>query len=108
MIAKVRTPADVFIPYFDKGRLHDYLKLAAALRSAGIGAEVYPDPKKLGVQLKYADRNGFRVALIAGSMEFDSGVCQVKNLADGSRRDVPLTPGAAEVVAAVEGVLRDQ
>ncbi len=32
MIEKVATPAPVFIPYFDSSRLHDYLKLAAALR----------------------------------------------------------------------------
>ena len=37
------------------------------LRAAGIGVEVFPDPKKLGQQLKYADRRGFRVALIAGA-----------------------------------------
>ena len=50
----------VFIPYFDAARLHDYLRLAAKLRAAGIGVEVYPEPKKLGQQLKYADRRGFR------------------------------------------------
>ena len=80
MIEKVATPAPVFIPYFDKDRLHDYLRLAAALRAAGIGVEVFPDPKKLGQQLKYADRRGFRVALIAGGNEFQAGVCQVKDL----------------------------
>ena len=67
MIEKVATPAPVFIPYFDADRLHDYLRLAAALRAAGIGVEVFPEPKKLGQQLKYADRRGFRVALIAGA-----------------------------------------
>ena len=66
MVEKVATPAPVFIPYFDEDRLHDYLRLAAALRAAGIGVEVFPEPKKLGQQLKYADRRGFRVALIAG------------------------------------------
>ena len=35
MIEKVSTPAPVFIPYFDKDRLHDYLRLAAAIRAAG-------------------------------------------------------------------------
>ncbi len=52
MIEKVATPAPVFIPYFDPSRLHDYLKLAAVLRAAGIGVEVFPEPKKLGQQLK--------------------------------------------------------
>ncbi len=105
MIEKVATPAPVFIPYFDKQRLHDYLRLAAALRAAGIGAEVFPDAKKLGQQLKYADRRGFRIALIAGGDEFQAGTCQVKDLQTGEKQDVPLEPNAASVVAAVKSLL---
>ena len=78
MIDKVRTPAPVFIPYFDKDRLDDYLQLAAQLRAAGIGVEVFPEPKKLGQQLAYADRRGFRVAIIAGQREFDAGACRTE------------------------------
>jgi histidyl-tRNA synthetase len=105
MIEKVATPAEVFIPYFDKTRLHAYLKLAARLRAAGIGVEVYPDPKKLGQQLKYADRRGFRVALIAGADEFDAGRVQVKDLEKAQQRDVPLEEDAASVIAAVREIL---
>ncbi len=54
MIAKIATPAPVFIAYFDPTRLHDYLRLASQLRQAGIGAEVYPDPQRLGPQPRYA------------------------------------------------------
>ena len=105
MIEKISTPAPVFIPYFDEDRLHDYLRLAAALRAAGIGVEFFPDPKKLGQQLKYADRRGFRVALIAGGDEFQSGVCQVKDLQTGTKQDVPLEPDGASIIAAVKGIL---
>jgi histidyl-tRNA synthetase len=105
MIEKVATPAPVFIPYFDKTRLSDYLELAAALRAAGIGVEVYPDPKKLGQQLKYADRRGHRVALIAGENEFSAGTCQVKDLQKAEQHDVPLEPDAQSVIAAVKGIL---
>ncbi len=104
-VEKVATPAPVFIPYFDRDRLHDYLRLAAALRAAGIGVEVYPEPKKLGQQLKYADRRGFRIALIAGQQEFERGVCQLKDLATASQQDVPLEPDAASVITAVRGLL---
>jgi histidyl-tRNA synthetase len=106
MIEKVATPAPVFVAYFDPTRLHDYLKLAAAVRAAGIGVEVFPEPKKLGQQLKYADRRGFRVALIAGSQEFASGQCQVKDLQSGGQRDVPLEPDAKCLVAALHEILR--
>jgi histidyl-tRNA synthetase len=105
MVEKVATPAPVFIPYFDPQRLSDYLRLAAAIRAAGIGVEVYPEPKRLGQQLKYADRRGFRVAIVAGSDEFQSGSCQVKDLATGSQRSVPLEPDARSVVAAVMEIL---
>ena len=105
MIEKVATPAPVFIPYFDPERLGQYLALASALRAAGIGVEVFPDPKKLGQQLKYADRRGFRVALIAGGNEFQAGVCQVKDLQTGAKQDVPLEANAASLIAAVQRIL---
>ncbi|MBN2477379.1 MAG: histidine--tRNA ligase [Pirellulales bacterium] len=105
MIEKVATPAPVFIPYFDRDRLHDYLRLAAAVRAAGIGVEVFPEPKKLGQQLKYADRRGFRVALIAGESEFEQRTCRIKDLAAGQQQDVPLEDDAASILAAIETIL---
>ena len=84
LIERVNTPAPIFIPFFDATRLHDYLALATQLRSAGLGVEVYAEAKKLGQQLKYADRRGFRLAIIAGDRELDSETCQVKDLKDGS------------------------
>lgn len=89
MIQPVRTPAPVMIAYFDKDRLNDYLSIAQAVRSAGIGCEVYPDSKKLPAQLKYADQRGFQAAIIAGSRELDGGTLQVKNLAAKSSTEVP-------------------
>ena len=46
MLPKVVTPAEVFIPYFDAARLHDYLRLAAQIRRGGFGVEVYPDAQE--------------------------------------------------------------
>jgi histidyl-tRNA synthetase len=106
MIEKVGTPAPVFIPYFDKDRLHDYLRLASALRAAGIGVEVFCDAKRLGDQLKYADRRGFRIALIAGGNEFQAGVCQVKDLQSGTKQDVPLEPpDYSKIIASLKEIL---
>jgi histidyl-tRNA synthetase len=100
-----RTPAQVFVAYFDRAHLGDYFRLAAALRAAGVAVEVYPDPVKLGKQLQYADRKGFRLALIAGEREFAAGECQVKNLASGESTSVPLADGAAAVVDEVRRIL---
>ena len=104
MIEKVRTPAPVLVAYFDPQRLDDYLAIAATLRAAGIGVEVFPDPKKLGQQLQYADRRGFRVAVIAGEREFAAGRCQVKDLASGQSVEAPLA-NSLELVEAVRKIV---
>ena len=96
MVGQIATPAPVFVPYFDRDRLSDYLRLAARVRSAGVGAEVYTDPKKLGQQLKYADRRGFRVALIVGGNELQQNICQVKDLSTGDAEEVTLDGDALE------------
>jgi histidyl-tRNA synthetase len=80
LIPKTASAADVFIPLFDADRINDYFALASIVRGAGLSAEVYPEAKKLGQQLKYADQRGFKVALIAGSQELDAGEVQIKNL----------------------------
>ena len=78
----------VFIAYFDEDYRDDYLHLASNLRVAGIGAEVYPDPKKLGAQLKYADAQEFQIAVIAGGNEWSENRCQLKTLATKESVDV--------------------
>jgi histidyl-tRNA synthetase len=105
MIERVTTPAPVFVAYFVESRLSDYLRIAAALRRAGLGAELFPEAKKLGQQLKYADRRGFRVAIIVGEDEFAAGTCQVKDLATGQSTTVRRDEGAEEVVATVMKIL---
>ena len=91
--------------YFDAARLHDYLRLAAELRAAGLRVELYPEAKKLGAQLKYADRRGFKVAIISGESEFAAGQVQVKNLASGESQTATVKDGAGSLVAAVRAIL---
>lgn len=98
MIEPVRTPAEIFIPFFESDRLVDYLQLAAELRSAGLGVEVFPEPKKLGKQLQYADKRGHRVALVAGEQEFAAGECQVKDLVSGGSVTVSYSARNAEAI----------
>jgi len=105
MIAASRTPAPVLIVYFDRDRLHDYLQLAEMVRAHGVGAELYPEPKKIGAQLKYADSRGFRVALVAGSSELESGTCQVKNLADQTSREVSWRDDPQDLIRVISELL---
>ena len=98
MLEKVSSPVKVLIPYFDRALTQEYIRLASLLRRHGIGAEVYPDAKKLGQQLKYADRKGFSAALILGSGELEKGVVQVKNLKAQTQEDVPYAEGGEELL----------
>lgn len=75
------TPAQVLMVQFDAARLGDYQRVARMLRSAGIATEVYPEAKKVGPQLAFAEKRGFKLALIAGPSEFEQGVWKVKDLA---------------------------
>src|SRR5260370_324940 len=67
LLEKVSTPAPVLMVEFLPARLGDYQRMARHLRRAGVGVEVYPEAKKVGQQLQYAERRGFRLALIAGA-----------------------------------------
>jgi histidyl-tRNA synthetase len=100
LLPKTATPAPVLMVQFDAERLGDYERMARSLRAAGIGVEVYPEAKKVGQQLKYAESRGFRVALIAGGDEFAQGVWKVKDLAARAEAAVP-EAGVAEAVLAV-------
>lgn len=73
----------VVVTVMDKERLPDYQAMVADLRTAGIAAELYVGNKKIGDQLKYADRRRSPAAVIAGSDEFEGGTVVVKNLAYG-------------------------
>ncbi|MES1213823.1 MAG: histidine--tRNA ligase [Singulisphaera sp.] len=105
MIEQVSTPAEIFIPLFDSKLLEKYLALAAHLRRAGFGVELYPEVKKLGQQLKYADRRGFRVALVIGENELAENVCQVKLLATGGTTTASLADGAKELISELHRLL---
>jgi histidyl-tRNA synthetase len=97
-----RTPAEVLVTTMDPRYLEKYLAIAAQLRAAGINTEVYLEPAKLGNQLTYADRKGFRIAIIAGENEFARNMVQIKNLSTKTPRDVPMT----DVVSATRQDLR--
>jgi len=84
-----RATAPIFVAYFDEARFNEYVAFAAKLRASGLGVELYPDAKKLKTQLQYADRRGFTFAIVIGSDEWQSGMCQVKNLKNGESVVVP-------------------
>jgi histidyl-tRNA synthetase len=98
-----RTPAEALVVTMDPRYLDRYLEMARALREAGINTEVYLEPAKLKNQLAYADRKGFRVAVIAGENEFGKDVVQLKDLSAKSARDVPISKLVTAVKETLDG-----
>jgi histidyl-tRNA synthetase len=101
LLPKTSTPAPVLVVQFSADRLGDYQRIARDLRKAGIASEVFPEAKKIGPQLQYAERRGFTLALIAGPEEFAQGTWKIKVLARREERAVR----EADLVAAVSSLL---
>jgi histidyl-tRNA synthetase len=95
------TRCDVFcVPLGDvaKDRL---VGVAGALRAAGVRVDLAYGGKGLKGAMKAADRSGARFALVLGERDLADGVVQMKELASGDQRPVPL----ADVVVAVHEAL---
>ncbi len=81
------TTANVLVTLLDEASEGKSLALANTLRAKGINTELYPEPVKLGNQLKYASKKGIEFAIIAGAQELSQGICSVKRLATGEQVD---------------------
>ena len=57
------------------------IKMAARLRAAGIGAEVFPDPIPIGKQMGYGSKRGHKLAVIVGPDEEARQVFNLRSLA---------------------------
>lgn len=60
------------------------------LRDAGIAAELYPDLKKVGKQLDYANALKIPYAIIIGDQEMETGNLVLKDLMQGTQESLPI------------------
>jgi histidyl-tRNA synthetase len=98
-----RTTSQVLVTLFDAATAGESLRLAAALRAAGINAEIALDATQgLGRQFKYADQKGIPLALVLGPDELTQGLVQLKLLASGEQRAVAWGELVGTVRAALE------
>lgn len=72
----------------DEQSLDHSFGLISRLRSNGIRADLYPDVVKMKKSMKYADARGYAHVLIIGESERTSGQYSVKNMTDGSQREM--------------------
>jgi histidyl-tRNA synthetase len=78
-------PGPVVVTVFDRDHIADYQRMVAALRGAGIRAELYlGNPKNFGNQFKYADKRGSPCVVIQGGDEKAKGEVQIKDLILGA------------------------
>lgn len=81
----------VLVTIFGQELQGQALQAAAALRTAGINTELYPDASdRLDKQFKYADKKAIPYALVIGESEAASGVVTLKNLATREQQTLPL------------------
>ncbi|MBI3241912.1 MAG: histidine--tRNA ligase [Chloroflexi bacterium] len=101
--AFAKSPASALVTVFGADSLNDSLSVARDLRAAGLAVELFPEPVKLDKQLKYADSQGIRVAVIVGPDEAAAGQVTVKNLAARTQVTVKQTEAATTIRQILEG-----
>lgn len=61
------------------------------VRAAGIRADLYPEPVKMGKQMKYADARNVKYVAIVGSEEMANNTVMLKNMKTGEQEGVALS-----------------
>jgi histidyl-tRNA synthetase len=96
------SPAPVLVTVFDKEHLRYSFALAAELRQQGLKVATYPQPERLSKQFKYADRLGFKFALVIGPDEINTGKVTLKNLETGEQAELQFDRAAAIIQEMLE------
>ena len=92
-------PDILFINFGEKEALYS-LKAVQYLRKEGIKAELYPDSAKMKKQMTYANKRQISFVALAGSQEIENNTFTLKNMADGSQKEVNLD----EMVKVIQGI----
>jgi histidyl-tRNA synthetase len=96
----VASSADVMVTLWNADRTADALRLAGELRAAGLRADVYPEPDKIGKQFKYASSRHIRFVALVGDDEVAREEVAVKNLETGEQVSLPRARVSEHILAA--------
>jgi len=80
------SPSQVLVTLFNADLYPQTLALAGRLRQAGLNAEQFLEPIRLGKQIRYADRQGIPYVAILGPDEVAAGQVVVKDLVSGEQQ----------------------
>ena len=86
--ANLTKPADVLVTLWDESSISYSLKVADELRRQGTRVFVYPQPDKLGKQLKYASQLGIPLVAVMGPDERQHEIIALKDLESGTQQVV--------------------
>jgi histidyl-tRNA synthetase len=89
---------DIFVVPLGEAAKRQAAVLVNALRSERLTVDMSYGNRKLGGAMKAADRSGARTAIVLGDRDLEAGVAQVKDLASGEQRPVPLEKLVEELV----------
>ena len=74
------------------------MKAVKELRDKGIKCELYPDAAKMKKQMAYADALKVPYVAIIGGSELEAGTVTLKNMADGTQKQVSVSDLAEAVL----------
>jgi histidyl-tRNA synthetase len=95
------TPADIMVATFDAAGGAAAMRLAGRLRQAGLRVLVYPDPDKIGKQIKYADSQRIPFVALLGENEIRDNTVTVKNLAAQTQDQYAQADAGAKILEAL-------
>ena len=91
------TPADVLVTIWNEETITESLKLAVELRQQGLRVTVYPEPDKLGKQIKYADLIKVPYVAVLGESEIAERKVTIKAMRSGEQTTLPRSEAAAAI-----------
>jgi len=80
------TAADVMVTLWSEETIGESLKLANELRQSGLRVTLYPEPDKLGKQIKYADSIKVPYVCVLGESELAEDKVTLKDMRSGDQQ----------------------
>ncbi len=90
--------ADVMVTIWSEETIGEALELARELRKHDLRVMVYPEPDKLGKQMKYADSIGVSWVCVLGETEISGGTVTLKNMRSGEQETLGIKSIADRIV----------
>jgi histidyl-tRNA synthetase len=83
-------PPPVFIVSLGEAALNENLLFLQTLRQRGVACEMELSARKVQAQMRRANKCGAQQVVIRGDSELEKGIFVLKNMADGTQREVEL------------------